>query len=85
MSTARLYHFSHPLCKSEHYILELITFFEQRTLMASLRICAGSPEPSLLVYTKFGYVDEDSDQILDLLPCLIGQYGRLNEFFAHMR
>ena len=45
----------------------------------------GLVEPIPYLHTQSMYVDEVSDQNLDLLPRWIFQHERLNEAFAHMR
>ena len=51
---------------------------------ASLRICPDSPEPSMLVYTKYGCIWR-LGQKLKLYPTSLRQYGSLFEAFAYMR
>ena len=51
----------------------------------SLRICAGSSDPSLLAYTIYRDVDESSDQQLDSTNRWTCQPVRLSKACAHMR
>ena len=81
MSTARLYHFSRPSCKSEHDILELITFSSNE---CSRRACAYAQARQSLhcLDMQSMDIDEGSNQYLGISK---RQHRRLNDYIAHMR